>query len=50
MVGKNKTESGWTADQRAGQQRLNDQLNANRSAPREGREPAGKEKRSGWGS
>jgi len=44
MAGKNKTGSGWTADQRAGQQRLNDQLNANRRAP------AGKEKRSGWGS
>ncbi|WP_331726298.1 hypothetical protein [Streptomyces sp. NBC_00470] len=40
--------SGFTAEQRAGQDRLNAQLSAARNAPREGREPKEHE-RTPWG-
>ncbi|MEU5066642.1 hypothetical protein AB0G95_21720 [Streptomyces virginiae] len=41
------SSGGWTPAQRAGQQRLNDRLTAARRAPRQGREPQGRERLSG---
>ncbi|MFJ5785506.1 hypothetical protein [Streptomyces hydrogenans] len=42
------TATGFTPEQRAGQQRLNDRLAAARRAPVEAREPKPHERRKGW--